>query len=78
MTIENTIDNDLKIIQELVYNPCGFSLSNFKQSSESLEYVACSFILNGKIIQYRNSKIIRWSGCVEPKKHIVEWFNKQI
>ncbi len=57
MITENVNDNDLKIIQELVYNPCGFSLTNFKQSSESLEYAACSFILNGKIIQYRNSKI---------------------
>ncbi|MBS1950043.1 MAG: hypothetical protein OJF59_002308 [Cytophagales bacterium] len=63
MTIENTLTShnsilsDLKIVKELVYDKCGFNLSNLKQNLEGVQYGACSFELNGKIIQYRVSKI---------------------
>lgn len=63
MTTENTlttlnlIHNDLKVVKELVYDKCGFDLTNLKQNLESVEYGACSFVLNGKIIQQRISKI---------------------
>jgi hypothetical protein len=63
MTVENTlttlnsIHSDLKVVKELVYDKCGFDLTNLKQNLESVEYGACSFKLNGKTIQYRVSKI---------------------
>lgn len=48
---------DLKIVKELVYDPCGFDLTNLKLNTESIEYGACSFELDGKKIQHRVSKI---------------------
>ena len=57
LTLLNSIHSDLKVVKELVYDKCGFDLANLKQNLESKEYGACSFVLNGKIIQYRNSKI---------------------
>ncbi len=51
------VKGDLKVVKELVYDKCGFDLTNFKQHLESTEYGACSFRLNGKTIQYRISKI---------------------
>lgn len=57
MTSHNSIYSELKIAEKLVYNKCGFNLSNLEQSLESVEYKACSFELNGKRIQYRVSKI---------------------
>jgi hypothetical protein len=41
----------------LVYDKCGFDLTNLKQNVESKEYGACSFNLNEKTIQQRVSKI---------------------
>ena len=63
MTTENTlttlisIHSDLKVVKELVYDKCGFDLTNLKQNLESAEYGACSFELNGNTIQFRISKI---------------------
>jgi hypothetical protein len=57
LTTHNSIHSDLKAVKELVYDKCGFDLSNLKQNLESVEYGACSFKLNGKTIQYRVSKI---------------------
>ena len=63
MTTENTLTtinlfhNDLKIVKELVYDKCDFQLANLKLNSESIEYAACSFELNGKNIEHRVSKI---------------------
>jgi len=57
LTILHSFDNNLKIAKELVYDKCGFALTNFQLNSESVEYSACSFQLNGKTIQYRTSKI---------------------
>ena len=48
---------DLKIVKEMVYDPCGFKLSNLKLHSESVEYSACSFEFDGHKIVYRASKI---------------------
>ena len=47
----------LEEFNRLVYQPCGFNLTNFRLNMESAEYDACSFDLNGKQIQYRMSKI---------------------
>jgi hypothetical protein len=57
MTSENSLYSILKFVQKMVYNKCGFGLANLKLNSESAEYGACSFELNGKIIEHRVSKI---------------------
>lgn len=57
LTTQNLIHTDLKIVKDLVYDKCGFELTNLKQHLESVEYGACSFVLNEKIIQHRVSKI---------------------
>lgn len=53
----NTIHSDIRVVKELVYDKCGFDLTNLTQNLESKEYGACSFELNGKTIQQRVSKI---------------------
>ena len=50
-------DSLLKTVKELLYDKCEFSLTNLKVHTESKEYGACSFKLNGKIVEYRDSKI---------------------
>jgi len=57
LTLLNSIHRDLKVVKELVYDKCGFNLTNLKQNIESKEYGACTFELNGKTIQQRVSKI---------------------
>jgi hypothetical protein len=58
LTLLNSIYKDLNVVKELVYDKCGFELTNLKQNLESKEYGACSFELNGKAIQQRIAKII--------------------
>ncbi len=53
----NSFYNYLSVVKELVYDKCGFELTDLKQNFESVEYGACSFILNGNTIQQRVSKI---------------------
>ncbi|HEX8549152.1 MAG TPA: MepB family protein [Cytophagaceae bacterium] len=48
--------DDLKLVKELVYDKCGFDLTDLKQNLESVAYGACSFMLNGMKIEYRVSK----------------------
>lgn len=55
MTTQNS--EPLVIVKELVYDKCGFALSNVKLHLESVEYGACSFKLNGLAIEHRTSKI---------------------
>jgi hypothetical protein len=57
LTTLNLIHSNLKVVKELVYDKCGFDFTNLKQNLESKEYDACSFVLDGKIVQYRVSKI---------------------
>lgn len=57
MKTENSLYNELKVIKELVYDKCGFKLTNLKLNSESVEYGACSFKLDGLRIEHRVSKI---------------------
>ena len=56
-TTENEIHSDLKMVKELIYDKCGFGLTNLKVNSESVEYGACSFELDGLKIEHRLSKI---------------------
>ena len=53
----NMLPNELKTVKELIYDSCGFDLTNLKLRRESSEYGACSFELNNKLIQYREAKI---------------------
>jgi hypothetical protein len=57
MTNENIFHNDLIIVKQLVYDKYNFDFTNPKINTESIEYGACSFVLNGKRIQHRVSKI---------------------
>jgi hypothetical protein len=57
LVILNSFHNNLKIAKEIVYDKCGFNLTNPKLNRESIEYGACSFELNGMKIQHRVSKI---------------------
>jgi len=57
MATENELCTYLKLAQELVYNNCNVELTNLKLNSESAEYGACSFKLNGHKIEHRISKI---------------------
>ena len=53
----NIIYTDLKSAKELVYDPCGYDLKNLTIHSEGSAYNACSYELDGKIIEYRAAKI---------------------
>ncbi|MDO6430076.1 MepB family protein [Flavitalea sp. BT771] len=57
MTPENALHNDLRIVKELVYDKCGFRLTNLQLNAESVAYGACSFKLDGQTIEHRVSKI---------------------
>ncbi len=57
MTTENVLYSDLKVVKELVYDKCGFGLTNLKLNPESVEYGACSFEINGQRVEHRVSKI---------------------
>lgn len=57
LTAINLFHSDLKVVKELLYDKFGFHLTDPKLNSESMEYGACSFMLNGKTIQHRVSKI---------------------
>ena len=57
MTANDVLYSDLKMVKEWIYDTCGFALTNLKLNSESVEYSACSFELNGKTVEYRASKI---------------------
>ena len=48
---------ELNVVNEFIYDKCGFNLTNLKLNSESVEYRACTFALNGLKIIHRISKI---------------------
>lgn len=51
------IPSDLLDLQRLVFAPCGFKFSEPLLATESQEYGACSFELNGHRVQFRVAKI---------------------
>ncbi len=57
MITESSLSPHLKTAKELVYDKCGFELTNLKLNSESVEYGACSFKLDEHTIEHRVSKI---------------------
>lgn len=48
---------DLNAIKQLVYDPNGYKLSDYKKEHESKEYGACSFQLNESQCIFRVAKI---------------------
>jgi hypothetical protein len=52
-----TVHNDFYISKRLLYDQCGFELTEPIAESESSEYGACHFKLNGHEIKFRVSKI---------------------
>lgn len=57
MESTNSFHGDLKVVKEMVYDPCNFDFKNLNWNTESTEYGACSFELDGKKMQHRFSKI---------------------
>jgi hypothetical protein len=51
------MDRNLNTIKSKVYDTCGLLISNFQTESESKEYNACRFELNGLKIISRNAKV---------------------
>jgi len=47
----------LELIDELVFKPCGLTLSHVATELESKEYAACNFRLNGQNVKFRLAKI---------------------
>lgn len=50
------LDN-FKILNDQVFEACGLKCSRLKQEIEGSEYLACSFKINNKTVQYRHAKI---------------------
>ncbi|MER5941956.1 MepB family protein [Streptomyces sp. NPDC001928] len=48
--------SDLLAAKELVYDPCGFSCSQPVPESESAEYAAHAFTLDGRSVRFRAAK----------------------
>jgi hypothetical protein len=51
------IHKDLLAVQELLFNPCNFELTDLQIEPESTEYGACTFHLNDLFIIFRSAKI---------------------
>jgi hypothetical protein len=56
MTAHMLAENDLSIINKLVYAKCGLALSSLIFHLEGAAYSACSFELNGYKVEHRVSK----------------------
>ncbi len=57
MIKQTALHPDLLAAQKLVYEPNKLLCDNPVQEAESLEYGACKFTLNGKLIHFRVAKI---------------------
>src|SRR6476646_4644317 len=42
---------------DFLFRSAGVEIKDFKDNEESLDYSACSFVINGYLIQYRQSKV---------------------
>lgn len=51
------MNTNLAVINKLVYQPCGFTISHFKAEPESKIYSACDFRLNNMPVKFRMAKI---------------------
>ncbi len=48
----DSIHDDLKAVKELVYDKCGFGLTNLQLNIESKEYGASSFLVLNKAVYF--------------------------
>lgn len=48
---------DFLLVQKLAYEPNGLRCQNLKWEAESVDYAACSFEINNKVIKFRVAKI---------------------
>ena len=51
------MQNQLNHIKSIIYDPCGFKISNLQQEQESQDYDACLFTINDKEVRCRTAKI---------------------
>lgn len=51
------VSDDLSLIQQQVFDTCGFTYTKPIQEIESAEYNACSFTLNDLHVKFRTAKI---------------------
>lgn len=51
------MDKNLKLIKTEVFDKCSLKVSDFKIETESKEYNACRYQLNGQYVLSRNAKI---------------------
>lgn len=56
-TSSKAIHNDLLVAKELLYNKCGFDCTLPRAESESADYGAYTFEINGLSIKYRVAKV---------------------
>lgn len=83
------MDKNLEEINALVYKKCALEISDFKSESESKEYDACRFKLNGWYIISRTARVTPkkagqfvtfWTrnenGTIEPlqEDHLIDFF----
>lgn len=57
MTASEPLHHDFYAIKNLVYNKCNLEVSDVEPETESQEYGACRYTLNGNKIMFRVSKI---------------------
>ncbi len=57
MKNHQTLFPELQLINNSVFKLCGFELGNINPETESQEYFACNFQLNGFNIQFRKAKV---------------------
>lgn len=53
----NLLYSEIKLIDELLFIPCGIKITNCEPENESQDYFAHSFKLKNLIIKYRTAKI---------------------
>jgi hypothetical protein len=51
------LHKDFYEVENLVFTPCGFNVTDLNVENESQEYGACTYKLNNKFIHFRVSKI---------------------
>jgi hypothetical protein len=50
---KNILQDDLQVLKKLAYDKCGFSLTDMKWNAESIDYGACSFVINKLHVEHR-------------------------
>jgi hypothetical protein len=51
------LPKDLLVIKQLIFEKCGFKISQIVIEKESAAYSACTFLLDAKVVLFRSAKI---------------------